>query len=60
MILEGKLIKVFVNALMNDETGNYKLKKAELRTLGLTHEELLALVLKTHEPIAINLLLVLA
>ncbi len=47
-----KLIKVFVNALMNDETGNYKLKKADLRTLGLTHKELLALVLKTHEPIA--------
>jgi hypothetical protein len=47
-----KLIKVFVNALMNDETGNYKLKKAELRTLGLTHKELLGLVLKTHEPIA--------
>jgi len=47
-----KLIKVFVNALMNDETGNYKLKKAELRTLGLTHKELLALVLKTYEPIA--------
>ena len=47
-----KLIKVFVNALMNDETGNYKLKKPELRTLGLTHEELLALVLKTHESIA--------
>ena len=47
-----KLIKVFVDALMNDETGSYKLKKTELRTLGLTHEELLALVLKTHEPIA--------
>jgi len=47
-----KLIKVFVNALMNDEAGNYKLKKAELRTLGLTHHELLALVLKTHAPIA--------
>ena len=47
-----KLIKVFVNALMNDETGNYKLKKAELRTLGLTHEELLALVLKAYAPIA--------
>ena len=47
-----KLIKVFVNALMNDETGNYSLTKAELRTLGLTHEELLALVLKTHAPIA--------
>ena len=47
-----KLIKVFVNALMNDETGNYKLKKADLRTLGLTHEELLALVLEAHEPIA--------
>ena len=47
-----KLIKVFINALMNDETGNYKLKKTELRTLGLTHKELLALVLRTHEPIA--------
>jgi len=47
-----KLIKIFVNALMNDETGNYSLTKAELRVLGLTHEELLALVLKTHAPIA--------
>ena len=47
-----KLIKVFVNAMMNDETANYKLKKAELRTLGLTHEELLALVLKAYAPIA--------
>ena len=47
-----KLIKVFVNALMNDETGNYSLTKAELRVLGLTHEELLALVLNTHAPIA--------
>ena len=47
-----KLIKIFVNALMNDETGNYKLKPAGLKTLGLIHEELLALVLKTHTPIA--------
>ena len=47
-----KLIKIFVNALMNDETGNYSLTKAELRVLGLTHEELLALVLKIHKPIA--------
>jgi len=47
-----KLIKVFVNALMNDETGNYKLNPAELRTLELTHEELLALVLKAYAPIA--------
>jgi hypothetical protein len=37
---------------MNDETGNYSLTKAELRVLGLTHEELLALVLKIHKPIA--------
>ena len=47
-----KLIKVFINALMNDEQGNYKLKKSELRSLGLTHSELLALVLKAHAPIA--------
>ena len=37
---------------MNDETGNYKLNPAELRTLELTHEELLALVLKAYAPIA--------
>ena len=47
-----KLIKVFINALMNDEQGNYKLKKSELSSLGLTHNELLALVLKAHAPIA--------
>lgn len=47
-----KLIKVFINALMNDEQGNYKLKKSELSLLGLTHNELLALVLKAHAPIA--------
>lgn len=47
-----KLIKVFINALMNDEKGTYRLKKSELRTLGLTHNELLHLVLETHAPIA--------
>jgi hypothetical protein len=47
-----KLIKVFINAMMNDEKGTFKLNKTELESLGLTHKDLIRLVLKRHEPIA--------
>ena len=45
------LVKEYINAIMNDEEQTFSLKRAELRQLGLTHEELHALVLKRHNPI---------
>ena len=47
-----KPIKVFVNAMMNDESGNYRLPKTTLDSIGLTHEELKAKVLERHSKIA--------
>ena len=45
-------IKTFINALMNDDNGTFKLPKAKLKLLGLEHKELLEKVLETHKPIA--------
>jgi len=45
-------IKTYVNALINDETGNYRLPKEDQSTLGVSHDELKELVLKTHKSIA--------
>jgi hypothetical protein len=47
-----KLIKKFFNALINDERGNYRLKKKEQDTVGVSHEELLSNVLGVHASIA--------
>jgi len=47
-----KPIKVFVNAMMNDESGNYRLPKTTLDSIGITHEELKAKVLDRHSKIA--------
>ena len=47
-----KPIKVFVNAMMNDESGNYRLPKTALDSIGITHEELKAKVLDRHSKIA--------
>jgi len=47
-----KPIKVFVNAMMNDESGNYRLPKTTLDSIGLSHEELKARVLDCHSKIA--------
>jgi len=47
-----KPIKVFVNAMMNDESGNYRLPKTTLDSMGITHEELKAKVLDRHSKIA--------
>tara|TARA_R110000744_G_scaffold149474_2_gene262622 strand:+ start:48 stop:1496 length:1449 start_codon:yes stop_codon:yes gene_type:complete len=46
-----KIIKQFINALLNDEDGVYKLKKKDVQILGLDHEQMLALVKKVHGPI---------
>ena len=45
------LVKKYINAIMNDEKGTFRLKKEKLRQLGLTHEDLHSLVLKRHDPI---------
>ena len=45
-------IKTFINALMNDDKGTFKLPKAKLKLLGLEHKELMTKVLEAHEPIA--------
>lgn len=46
-----QLVKTYINAIMNDEEEAFRLKKAQLKQLGLTHDELNALVLERHEPI---------
>ncbi|MDB4428323.1 hypothetical protein N9161_08865 [Porticoccaceae bacterium] len=45
-------IKTFINALMNDDKGTYKLSKAKQKLLGITHQELKAKVLEEHKLIA--------
>ena len=47
-----KPIKVYINAMMNDESGNYRLPKTTLDSIGLTHGELKAKVLDRHSKIA--------
>ncbi|MCS5594780.1 MAG: hypothetical protein NZ730_09590 [Porticoccaceae bacterium] len=44
-------VKTYINAIMNDEEGGYRLDKEELGFLGMTHKELHALVLRRHNPI---------
>ena len=47
-----ELIKLYINALLNDEEGKYKLKKSELNELKLTHNQLNKLVNTYHQPVA--------
>ena len=47
-----KIIKKYMNALMNHYKGDYKLKAPQRKVLGLTNKELRSLVLKHHAPIA--------
>ena len=47
-----KPIKVYINAMMNDESGNYRLPKSALDSIGLTHTQLKAKVLECHSKIA--------
>jgi len=45
------VIKQFINALLNDEDGVYRLKSKDMKILGLDHDQMLALVKKIHGPI---------
>ena len=47
-----KPIKTFINAIMNDETGNFKLPSEAQKLTGVDHKTLHKLVLKRHEKIA--------
>ena len=47
-----KHIKVYINAMMNDENGHHQLDKPILDSMGLTHKELKAKVLECHSKIA--------
>ena len=46
-----ELIKIYINALLNDESGRYRLKPSELEELKLSHKKLKDLVRKYHQPI---------
>jgi hypothetical protein len=47
-----KLIKEFFNALINDETGRYRLKREELEIVGVSHHELIGKIHEAHGPIS--------
>ena len=47
-----KHIKVYINAMMNDENGRHRLNEPILDSMGLTHKELKAKVLDRHSKIA--------
>ena len=46
-----ELIKKFINAIINDERGTFRLDKSELEELKLTHKQLQTKVNKYHKPI---------
>ena len=47
-----KLVKQFINALINDEHGQHRLSAQASKKLGLSHEQLKQLVLHKHPVIA--------
>lgn len=47
-----KPIKTFINAILNDETGKYKLPANDQQKVGIDHQELLHRVLERHESIS--------
>jgi len=48
---QRKVIKKYLNALINDETGNYKLSKADQVTIGMNDSQLRVKLLKKHPQI---------
>ena len=50
------LIKKYINALMNDEEGNYKLSKNDLKDLNLSQKDFKDMVLNRHKGIAEDLI----
>ncbi len=49
-----KVIKTYINAMINDDRGNYKLSSEQIETLGMNTAQLEAAVLKKH-PIIKNI-----
>jgi|LauGreDrversion4_2_1035121.scaffolds.fasta_scaffold14784_6 hypothetical protein len=49
-----KVIKTFINAMINDDRGNYKLSSDQIETIGMNTAQLEAAVLKKH-PIIKNI-----
>ena len=47
-----KPIKKYINAVLNDETGNYRLSRDKQDILGISHRELHQRVLENHKPIS--------
>lgn len=47
-----KPIKTYINAVLNDESGNYRLTKDKQELVGISHYQLHDLVLKRHKRIA--------
>ena len=47
-----ELIKKYINAILNDDTGNYRLNSKQLTTIKLTHNQLKDRVYKFHKPIS--------
>ena len=47
-----KPIKTYVNAILNDERGNYRLNDQKQKLIGISHQDLHKKVLTYHEPIS--------
>jgi hypothetical protein len=47
-----KIIKTYVNAILNDEAGNYRLPKTSQAALGVGHKVLREMVFERHKPIS--------
>lgn len=47
-----RLIKKFVNAILNDESGTYRMDLRDYQTLGHSHDEIQQLVQKRHSKVA--------
>ena len=47
-----KLIKKFVNAILNDESGTYRMHPKDYQTLGHSHDQIQQLVQKRHSKVA--------
>ena len=46
-----KIVKRYLNAILNDESGRYRLDPEELAKLGITQNDLLQRIIKLHKPL---------
>ena len=46
-----KIVKRYLNAILNDESGRYRLDPEELAKLGITQNDLLQRIIKLHKPV---------